>query len=75
VLDNQLTLSQIEVEPNTTVSMGLLIIKFFFQSKFLLGLHSKDPINEPLRPYKPRQDISMPDVITVRIDEGTKQIF
>jgi hypothetical protein len=33
VLDNQLTLSQIEVEPNTTVSMGLLIIekkKFIF---------------------------------------------
>jgi hypothetical protein len=27
-------------------------------------------MNEPLRPYKPRQDISMPDVITVRIDEG-----
>ncbi|CAF1503941.1 unnamed protein product [Rotaria magnacalcarata] len=55
VLDNQLSLSQIEVEPNTTVSMEL---------------HSKDPINEPLRPYKLRQDISMPDVITVRIDEG-----
>lgn len=36
----------------------------------LLELHSKDPVNEPLRPYKPRQDISMPDVITVRIDEG-----
>ncbi|CAF0725391.1 unnamed protein product [Rotaria sordida] len=54
VLDNQLTLSEIEVEPNTTVSMEL---------------HSKDPLNEPLRPYKPRQDISMPDVITVRIDE------
>ena len=26
VLDNQLNLSQIEVEPNTTVSMGLLLI-------------------------------------------------
>ncbi|CAF3144279.1 unnamed protein product [Rotaria sp. Silwood2] len=59
-LDNQLTLSEIEVEPNTTVSMEL---------------HSKDPINEPLRPYKPRQDISMPDVITVRIDEGIKNLF
>lgn len=55
VLDTQLTLSQIDVEPNTTVSMEL---------------HSKDPVNEPLRPYRPRQDISMPDVITVRIDEG-----
>lgn len=33
-------------------------------------LHSNDPVNEPLRPYRPRQDISMPDVITVRIDEG-----
>jgi hypothetical protein len=36
ILDNQLTLSQIEVEPNTTVSMGVLIIKkqnliFLFQ--------------------------------------------
>jgi len=36
-------------------------------------LHSNDPVNEPLRPYKLRQDISMPDVITVRIDEGTQQ--
>jgi len=40
----------------------------------LLELHSKDPVNQPLRPYRPRQDISMPDVITVRIDEGTKGI-
>ncbi|CAF1061759.1 unnamed protein product [Adineta ricciae] len=55
VLENQLTLSQIDVEPNTTVSMEL---------------HSKDPINQPLRRYRPRQDISMPDVITVRIDEN-----
>jgi hypothetical protein len=58
--------------------MGLLIIKnkfgFYFK-KFLLGLHSKDPVNEPLRPYKPRQDISMPDVITVRIDEGIEKIL
>ncbi len=70
ILDNQLNLSQIEVEPNTTVSMGLLIFNFSFNKIFFLELHSKDPINEPLRPYKPRQDISMPDVITVRIDEG-----
>ncbi|CAF0827647.1 unnamed protein product [Adineta steineri] len=54
VLDTHLTLSQVDVEPNTTVSMEL---------------HSKDPVNQPLPPYRPRQDISMPDVITVRINE------
>ena len=78
VLDTQLTLSQIDVEPNTTVSMGQFSFTPFERSVWLstvsLELHSKDPANEPLRPYRPRQDISMPDVITVRIDEGLSAI-
>ncbi|CAF0991558.1 unnamed protein product [Didymodactylos carnosus] len=53
-LKPNLNLSEIDVEPNTTVN---------------LELRSKDP-NEPLRQYKPRQDYSMPDVITVRLEEG-----
>lgn len=65
-----------QIQPSAWVCS---LLRIFLNKKFLLlfflGLHSKDPVNEPLRPYKPRQDISMPDVITVRIDEGIQFLF
>ena len=35
-----------------------------------LEIQSSDPVNQPIRSFKPRQEYTMPDVITVRVPTG-----
>lgn len=49
------TLSDLGVGPNGTVQ---------------LDMQSADPINTPIRAFKPRLEYVMPDVITVRVETG-----
>lgn len=49
------TLADLGVGPNGTVQ---------------LEMQSADPTNTPLKPYRPRQEYHMPDVITVRVITG-----
>lgn len=35
-----------------------------------LEMQSSDPVNNPIRSYRPRQEYQMPDVITVRVITG-----
>lgn len=35
-----------------------------------LELQSTDPVNTPIKTYRPKQEYHMPDVITVRIQGG-----
>ena len=49
------TLGDLGVVPNGTVQ---------------LELHSSDPVNHPIKLFRPRQEYHMPDVITVRIHIG-----
>ena len=50
-----MTLMDLGVQPNGTTQ---------------LELSSTDPLNHPVRPAKPQQDYNMPDVITVRVQQG-----
>jgi len=34
-------------------------------------MQSSDPVNTPIKTYRPRQDYHMPDVITVRVQGKT----
>ena len=54
-MSDSTTLADLGVGPNGTVQ---------------LELQSADPINNPLKPYRPRQEYHMPDVITVRVVTG-----
>ena len=54
-LAGDLPLGELGVGPNGTVQ---------------LEIQSADPINQPIRPFKPRQEYHMPDVITVRVPSG-----
>ncbi|CAL1532090.1 unnamed protein product [Lymnaea stagnalis] len=59
---NTTTLADLGVGPNGTVQ---------------LEIQSADPVNTPLKPYRPRQEYHMPDVITVRVmteDCATKDV-
>jgi hypothetical protein len=50
--NDNLTLADLGVGPNGTVQ---------------LELQSTDPVNTPIKTYRPKQEYHMPDVITVRI--------
>ena len=54
-MDDKLTLADLGVGPNGTVQ---------------LELQSADPVNTPIRAFRPRQEYHMPDVITVRVPTG-----
>ena len=54
-LDNSSTVSDLGVGPNGTIQ---------------LELQSSDPVNQPIKILKPRQEYTMPDVITVRVVNG-----
>ena len=49
------TLADLGVGPNGTIQ---------------LELQSADPVNTPIKSYRPRQEYHMPDVITVRVQAG-----
>lgn len=49
------TLADLGVGPNGTIQ---------------LELQSADPVNTPIKAYRPRQEYHMPDVITVRVQAG-----
>lgn len=49
------TLADLGVGPNGTVQ---------------LEMQSADPVNTPIKSYRPRQEYHMPDVITVRVQGG-----
>ncbi|XP_059171767.1 IQ and ubiquitin-like domain-containing protein [Physella acuta] len=51
-LSSTVTLAELGVGPNGTVQ---------------LEIQSADPLNAPLKPYRPHQEYHMPDVITVRV--------
>lgn len=51
------TLADLGVGPNGTIQ---------------LELQSADPVNTPIKAYRPRQEYHMPDVITVRVQAGRK---
>ena len=50
------TLADLGVGPNGTIQ---------------LEMQSADPVNTPIKAYRPRQEYHMPDVITVRVQTGT----
>lgn len=50
--NDSLTLADLGVGPNGTIQ---------------LELQSTDPVNTPIKTYRPKQEYHMPDVITVRI--------
>ena len=50
-----MTLGELGVGPNGTIQ---------------LEMQSVDPINTPIKRFKPRQEYHMPDVITVRVPAG-----
>ena len=52
---DHLNLAQLGVGPNGTIQ---------------LEMQSADPVNTPLRGFRPKQEYSMPDVITVRVTAG-----
>ena len=54
-MDENTTLGDLGVGPNGTVR---------------LEIQSSDPINSPLKAFKPQQEYHMPDVITVRVQTG-----
>lgn len=54
-MENDKTLSDLGVGPNGTVQ---------------LEMQSADPVNTPIKAFKPRQEYVMPDVITVRVETG-----
>ena len=49
------TLADLGVGPNGTIQ---------------LEMQSADPVNTPIKAYRPRQEYHMPDVITVRVQTG-----
>lgn len=49
------TLADLGVGPNGTIQ---------------LEMQSADPVNTPIKTYRPRQEYHMPDVITVRVQTG-----
>ena len=53
------TLADLGVGPNGTIQ---------------LEMQSADPVNTPIKAYRPRQEYHMPDVITVRVQTGTYTI-
>jgi len=57
-VSNDVPIGELGVGPNGTVQ---------------LEIQSADPINQPIRPFKPKQEYTMPDVITVRVpaDDGS----
>ncbi len=57
---DDMTLVDLGVGPNGTVQ---------------LDIQSADPINQPIKPFKPRQEYHMPDVITVRVSNGMFEPF
>lgn len=54
-MTDQTTLADLGVGPNGTIQ---------------LELQSADPVNTPIKAYRPRQEYHMPDVITVRVQTG-----
>ena len=54
-MSDTITLADLGVGPNGTVQ---------------LEMQSADPVNTPLKSYRPRQEYHMPDVITVRVQTG-----
>ena len=54
-MENERTLADLGVGPNGTVQ---------------LEMQSADPINTPIKAFRPRQEYVMPDVITVRVETG-----
>lgn len=56
-IDDNTTLADLGVGPNGTIQ---------------LEMQSADPVNTPIKTYRPRQEYHMPDVITVRVqtEEG-----
>ena len=59
-MDDSITLVDLGVGPNGTVQ---------------LEMQSADPVNTPLRNFRPRQEYHMPDVITVRVQGGWCAFF
>lgn len=59
-MSDSTTLADLGVGPNGTVQ---------------LEMQSADPVNNPIRSYRPRQEYQMPDVITVRVQTGWSHIF
>lgn len=55
-IENEKTLAELGVGPNGTVQ---------------LEMQSADPVNTPIKAFRPRQEYMMPDVITVRVETGT----
>ena len=56
-LENNSTVADLGVGPNGTIQ---------------LELQSGDPVNLPIKILKPRQEYTMPDVITVRVQSGER---
>lgn len=54
-MENEKTLQDLGVGPNGTVQ---------------LEMQSADPVNTPIKAFRPRQEYVMPDVITVRVETG-----
>lgn len=54
-MENDKTLQDLGVGPNGTVQ---------------LEMQSADPVNTPIKAFRPRQEYVMPDVITVRVETG-----
>ena len=54
-MSDSMTLADLGVGPNGTIQ---------------LELQSADPVNTPIKAYRPRQEYHMPDVITVRVQAG-----
>ena len=54
--EDTITLGDLGVGPNGTIQ---------------LEMQSADPVNVPIKPFRPRQEYHMPDVITVRVQSGT----
>jgi len=50
-----MTLAELGVGPNGTIR---------------LEMQSADPENQPIKAFKPRQEYTMPDVISVRVSSG-----
>ncbi|ESP01005.1 hypothetical protein LOTGIDRAFT_52457, partial [Lottia gigantea] len=55
-LPDETILADLGVGPNGTVQ---------------LEMQSADPLSTPIKPYKPRQEYHMPDIITVKIEAGS----
>lgn len=59
-MDENTTLADLGVGPNGTIQ---------------LEMQSADPVNTPIKTYRPRQEYHMPDVITVRVQTGKNYWF